>query len=217
MKKCILLLWVMLFTGNLFSQDKIILKRGKEIECKITKEDSVSVSFTFISNDKEVTTYISKAEVQEIIYANKVVAQGKSTRIEIVPVFGGNKFILNGEVLTLERLENIVEPNAAAYQEIKSIRPTFSLVMVLSAVGGGLIGWPIGTSLGGGEPNWTLAAIGVGCCAIAIPVSINLDNKLKHAVELYNSGLSSACYEKKNAIEFKIQIRPNALGLCFNF
>ena len=35
--------------------------------------------------------------------------------------------------------------------------------------GGFLIGWPLGTALAGGDPNWTLAAIGAGCVAIAIP------------------------------------------------
>ncbi len=43
---------------------------------------------------------------------------------------------------------------------------------VLGGIGGALVGWQLGTYIGGGEPNWTLAAVGGGLIAVAIPLEI---------------------------------------------
>lgn len=43
---------------------------------------------------------------------------------------------------------------------------------ILAAIGGGLIGWPLGTAIGGGDPEWILAGIGAGVLAVAIPLAV---------------------------------------------
>jgi hypothetical protein len=46
--------------------DKIILKDGREYDCKIQSEDSGIVYFTIFKNDTEIKTQINKQEVKEI-------------------------------------------------------------------------------------------------------------------------------------------------------
>lgn len=43
---------------------------------------------------------------------------------------------------------------------------------ILAAAGGALIGWPLGTAVGGGDPEWILAGVGAGVLAVAIPLAI---------------------------------------------
>ncbi|MFN4246647.1 MAG: hypothetical protein ACK4EY_02930 [Flavipsychrobacter sp.] len=50
---------------------------------------------------------------------------------------------------------------------------------ILGGIGGGLIGWPVGTYIGGGDPEWTLAAIGGGLVAIAVPLALIDDHRNK--------------------------------------
>ena len=61
--------------------------------------------------------------------------------------------------------------------------------IILSYAGGFMIGWPIGTAIGGGKPAWALAGIGGGLVAVAIPLSISSNKKMETAVRQYNAGL----------------------------
>ena len=68
----ILVIVLNMVTCSLFSQDIIIKNNGERINCTILSEDSLYVSFMMIYNDKEINTYISKNEIKEIIYKNKI-------------------------------------------------------------------------------------------------------------------------------------------------
>jgi len=136
--------------------------------------------------------------------------------IEIEKTFGGYKYSQNGNQMTMNDLVRTMEPNKEAYNLIKKAQSNNTLATIIGAVGGGLIGWPIGAAIAGGDANWTLAGIGAGLIVIGIPISSSANKKAKQAVELYNSSLNpTSFYEYKP--EFKVIASGNGIGLTMNF
>jgi len=137
-------------------------------------------------------------------------------QIEMKKVFGGYKFMQNGENLTMSNLVKTMESNQKAFELIKKAQSNNTIASIIGFAGGGLIGWPIGAAVGGGDANWTLAGIGAGLIAVGIPISSSANRKAKQAVELYNSSLNSTSfYEFKP--EFKVITNTNGIGFSMSF
>lgn len=136
-------------------------------------------------------------------------------KIDIEKVFGGYKYTQNDELISIGDLASIIESNTSAFELIKKGRTNRSLAAVLGFAGGGLIGWSIGTSVGGGDANWTLAGIGTGLVIIGIPISSRANKKINQAVELYNASFNST--SKTFKPEFKIIANSSGFGLSMNF
>lgn len=140
----------------------------------------------------------------------------QAQQIEIQKVFGGYKFTKNGHFMTMGELANTLKTNSEAYELIKPAKSNNTLATILGVGGGALIGWPIGTALGGGDPNWVLAGVGAGLLVIAIPISSSANKKAKEAVELYNSSLEpTSFYQAKPSL--KIIANSNGIGFAINF
>jgi outer membrane lipoprotein SlyB len=93
----------------------------------------------------------------------------------------------NGK-MNLSQVAKVMQTNPEAYQLISSAKSNNTLATILGVIGGGLVGYPLGTSLGGGTPNWTIAYVGGGLIVGSIPFAISANNKAKKAVEVYNAG-----------------------------
>ena len=141
--------------------------------------------------------------------------QTASDSISMKKVFGGYQFYQGEQRLNVNQLVNTMKPNNQAYQQIKSAQSIYTLSTIIGGVGGFMVGWPIGTALGGGEPNWTMAGIGAGLIVVSIPISQSFNKKAKQAVETYNSGLQTNSFWDKN--ELKLSLTGNGLGLTLNF
>lgn len=141
--------------------------------------------------------------------------QTASDSISMKKVFGGYQFYQGEQRLNMIQLVNTMKPNNQAYQQIKSAQSTYILATIISGVGGFMVGWPIGTALGGGEPNWTMAGIGAGLIVVSIPISQSFNKKAKQAVETYNGGLQTSSFWDKN--ELKLSLTGNGIGLTLNF
>ena len=126
----------------------------------------------------------------------------------------GVVFMQNGRYLKPIQLLEITKSNTNAFKEMKIAKTNFDVGTVFGAIGGALVGYPIGTYLGGGEPVWELAAIGVGFIAISIPFSVAYSSHAKNAVRIYNSDLKNTT---QNIIQFKIGITNNGLALKMKF
>ncbi len=137
-------------------------------------------------------------------------------KISIEKTFGGLKFTQSGKDLTMNELVSTMKSNQNSYKLIKSANSNNLLAQVIGGIGGGLIGYPIGTAIGGGKPNWTLAGIGAGLVGISIPISSNVTRKAKKAVEIYNSSLNPTTSTNFNP-NFKILTNSNGIGLSMNF
>lgn len=144
-------------------------------------------------------------------------AQQGADTIAIEKKFGGYRFSKDGKSLTLNQLSNALESNPEAYQEIQAAKSSYTAAIVISYAGGFLVGWPIGTALGGGEPNWTLAGIGAGLIAVSIPISQGFNKRAKQAVDTFNGGqLPTDSMEKKPG-KLNVSLNGNGAGLIFRF
>jgi hypothetical protein len=141
--------------------------------------------------------------------------QTASDSISMKKVFGGYQFYQGEQRLNVNQLVNTMKPNNQAYQQIKSAQSTYTLATIIGGVGGFMVGWPIGTALGGGEPNWTMAGIGAGLIVVSIPISQSFNKKAKQAGETYNGGLQTSSFWDKN--ELKLSLTGNGIGLTLNF
>lgn len=141
--------------------------------------------------------------------------QTVSDSISMKKVFGGYQFYQGEKRLNMSQLVNSMKTNEQAYKRIKSAQSTYTMAMIFSYAGGFLVGWPIGTAIGGGEPNWTMAGIGAGLIVVSIPISQNFNKKAKQSVETYNGGLQTSSFWDKN--ELKLSMTGNCIGLTLNF
>lgn len=94
--------------------------------------------------------------------------------------FWGNKFFKGDTIISVNQVLEEMAPNESVYNLMLNAKKDFVFAQILGATGGVLIGWPLGTALVGGDPNWAMAGIGVGIVAVSIPISINFKKKSNH-------------------------------------
>lgn len=141
--------------------------------------------------------------------------QPATDSILIKKVFGGYQFYQGNQRLNMKQLVNTMKPNEQAYKIIKTAQSTNAIATVLGFTGGFMVGWPIGTSLSGGDPNWTMAAIGAGLIVVALPLSQKFNKQAKQAVNTYNSSLQANSFWDKNELRFLMT--GNGAGFVLNF
>lgn len=132
-----------------------------------------------------------------------------------VKAFGGYRFYKGDKMLTMNQLVNAVRPNEQALRAARSAQSNHTFASILGGAGGFLVGWPVGTALGGGEPDWTLAGIGAGLIVLSIPVSLSSAKHAANAVDIYNEGLRSVSARQRN--EWRFAATSNGVGLTFRF
>lgn len=108
-------------------------------------------------------------------------------KIEMKKTFGGYTFSQNDQMLTLSKMQEIMKDNKEAFNLVKSAKSNLTWGMILGAAGGALVGYPIGTAIGGGDSEWALAGVGAALIVATIPIIKGFNKKTKKAVELYNT------------------------------
>jgi hypothetical protein len=136
--------------------------------------------------------------------------------IEMEKTFGGHVYSQNGDKLSPKEVQNMMQPQSMEQKLMKKARANSTLASILGGVGGALIGFPLGTAIGGGEPEWWLAGIGAGFIGVAIPISISANKKAKQAVESYNTSLEETSFHKYQP-EMHFVANGNGLGLSLRF
>ncbi|MBS2101016.1 hypothetical protein [Carboxylicivirga linearis] len=143
------------------------------------------------------------------------IGQNTADSIRIEKTFGGYQFYQGEKRLKVKDLVNTMQSNAQAYQEIKSAQSSYTLASIVGFAGGFMVGWPLGSALGGGEPNWTMAGIGAGLIVVSIPISKSFNKKAKQAVDTYNNGLQTSSFWDNK--ELRLSVNENGLGLTLRF
>ena len=160
---------------------------------------------------KKITFIISLLTLTSTL----TLGQTSTDSISMKKVFGGYQFYQGAERLNMNRLIKTMEPNEQAYSQILSAQTTNILGSIVGIAGGAMLGWPISTAIGGGEPNWIMAGIGAGLIIVSIPISQTFNKQAKQAVETYNGGLQTSSFWDEN--EIKLTIAGNGIGLTFLF
>jgi len=130
-------------------------------------------------------------------------------------VFGGYLFYQNDKRLNMSQVVKAMQPNEQAYKEIKAAQSTYTLSVVLGGAGGFLVGWPLGTALGGGDPEWIMVGIGAGLIVVSIPVTQKFNKQAKSAVHTYNAGVKTSSIISKP--ELRIGLSGSGIGLNIRF
>lgn len=143
-------------------------------------------------------------------------AQYSDGRIEAEKKFGGYRFTQNGLQLSLGQLRSIMQADQQAYAEIKSANTTNTFATIISTAGGFLLGYPLGTALGGGNPNWTMAGVGAGLIVVSLPIAGKANRKALNAIETYNASLTGNL-EKPFKPEFMFGSTAGGVGVTMKF
>ncbi len=151
-----------------------------------------------------------------LMFALAIMTFSNAQKIESKKVFGGYQYTQSGNKMSMGDLSNTMKSNPESLKLINKAKSNNLLASIIGGVGGFMIGYPIGTAIGGGEANWTLAGIGAGLIVIGIPISSSANKNTKKAVDLYNSTLNSI-----SNVEFKPEIiflaKGNGIGLSIIF
>jgi hypothetical protein len=113
-----------------------------------------------------------------------------------VEVSGGylaRSFSQHGASIDRGDMVTRLEDNPEAADLVGASQTKQTIAVIIGAIGGGLVGWPIGAALAGNDdPPWVLAAIGGGLIVVSIPIDVWGDADLVEAVEVHNRQVSTA-------------------------
>lgn len=130
--------------------------------------------------------------------------------------FWGSKFYKGDNIYGINGVLEELAANEQPYNLMLSAKRDNSFAQIFGGAGGLLIGWPIGTAIGGGDPDWTLAEIGAGLIAISILISINFKKKANQALYDHNALMAtSARWHYKPTYHFGLS--GNGLQLRIQF
>lgn len=116
-----------------------------------------------------------------LLAASAHAQDGGDIRMEKSRFYEGTRILKPRKVL--ERMEF----NPEAFQAFKKAKSNYDAAQVLGFVGGFLIGWPLGTALGGGDPQWGLAGGGAALLLASIPLQSGFKKHAQNALTIYNS------------------------------
>jgi len=148
-----------------------------------------------------------------LLFQQLLFAQVPQDTITIKKGFG-TVFMHKGKRLTTRQLSDRVKENPEAFKLMSKAKSNQAIGSVFGFAGGFLVGWPLGTAIGGGDPNWTLAAVGAGLIGVSIPFNAAYNKHATNAVHIYNEGLRKTSSRK---VQFNMGVSYNRVGLKMNF
>lgn len=140
-------------------------------------------------------------------------AQNVTDSIEVKKGFG-TVYRQNGNNLTPRQLLEITKIAPEAYEAMKVAKTNYDVGAVFGFAGGFLVGWPLGTAIAGGEPNWALAGIGAGLVGVSIPFTVAYNKHAKKAVSIYNNSLKNTTHHNVN---LKVGLTAYGVGIKMTF
>ena len=110
---------------------------------------------------------------------------------------------------------NQMQSNEQALKEIKAAQTNNSVASITGYIGGFMLGWPIGTAIGGGRPNWALAGAGAGVLAIGITLNQKSNKQTAKAIHIFNESIKSGSFLDNVQIDYQLSV--NGIGIRMRF
>ncbi|MEI6061629.1 MAG: hypothetical protein WCR72_13035 [Bacteroidota bacterium] len=126
----------------------------------------------------------------------------------------GVQFRQHNVTLTPRNMLEIMKEDNAAFREMTLAKSRHDLALLFGFPGGFLIGWPIGTFIAGGIPNWKLAGVGAILTLVSVKCSLSYNRHARTAVGYYNEGLSPV---EGTKTRFNLGLCNHGLGLTVWF
>lgn len=120
----------------------------------------------------------------------------------------------NGQQLTLKQAQDLMESVPLAFEEMKRARTNNTFATIFGMAGGFMVGWPLGTAIAGGDPEWVMAGIGAGLIGVSIPFASGTSKRAKNAVDAYNENLG---HSTKNTLNTNFKFSGNAVSVVISF
>lgn len=123
-------------------------------------------------------------------------------------------FVKDGEILSERELFQTVRTVPAARSKLRTAETERDIANVFGFVGGALVGYPFGTMIAGGEPNWVLSVAGSAFLMVGIPMALSYPDKLKGVIKTYNRRVGELSYR---AAEIRMGLVRNGIGVEVRF
>ena len=140
----------------------------------------------------------------------------QSDTVAIVKSMGNLYFVKNGSTHNVNELKNLVATNTEAVKYATKSSTLNAMTTFFCCAGGFMIGWPLGTYMGGGDPEWGLCAVGAGLVTVGFVTDRFARKNAHRAVEIYNNGLKIPESTSFNP-ELGIGLTGNGVGLTLRF
>jgi uncharacterized membrane protein YfcA len=122
--------------------------------------------------------------------------------------FWGYKFYEEGNLISKQQVMKLLQSNPEAIKIFKEGNANLAPASILGFAGGFMIGWPIGQSLGGKkDPNWGLAAGGLGLVIVGAVFEKSFKKKVNQSFDVYNN-------ERATSL---LRIAPTGTGLLVTY
>lgn len=127
--------------------------------------------------------------------------------------FTGISFKKADSKLSFEKVLILVNENETAKTFLRKSKNQATASSIVGAIGGFFIGFPIGTAIGGGEPNWNLLYAGVGVSIISIPIYNSAVKNARKGAQQYNETLVT----NYKSPQLLLTINPVGAGFKLSF
>ncbi len=139
--------------------------------------------------------------------------------IRVETSFLGIKYYKNNQKLYYQDLGEIFKPNPLAYKQYKRAIRSFNTSALVLCLGGGFIAGGTIMSyepvLYGGEPDWTMALIGVGFVGVSIPLFVITKQRILKSISTYNNGIS--IHNSPEISDIKVHVNDIGIGVVVSF
>ena len=142
--------------------------------------------------------------------------QAQEQEIEMKINFWGYRFIKVGERLNWKELEEATTAVENANLLIKQARNRRTTSIIMSVIGGGLLGYSIGQNGTKDDPDYTLAYVGGAISAASLGYSISTFNKVNKGVDMYNLAINKTAHYQFQP-ELYLSTNSNGIGLSLRF
>jgi hypothetical protein len=137
--------------------------------------------------------------------------QNHTDSIQLVKVSSSFRYEQSRRILELQDMEFIMNENKDATTYLRKAKALNLFTGVLSGLGGAMIGYPIGHGIINGDFNMVMIAVGCGLVIVSIPIAIASRNKLKLAIDTYNSNYKPT--GSVNKIDVQFAFTQSGIGL----
>jgi hypothetical protein len=143
-------------------------------------------------------------------FVSSVAIAQTNGKIEMKKDFFGYSFHQDSTELWPRDVLQVMEVNTEAFQEFKKARANHAASGIFSAIGGFMIGWPIGQAIAGkDDPLWGLAAGGAAFVFVGYSFDKTFKRRATNALNIYNGGTSTSYAPKLNLRFTGTQIQMN--------
>ncbi len=143
---------------------------------------------------------------------NQLCAQSRTDSITVIKRWS-TIYVQRGQNLSMGGLLYITKDNPAAFAEMKKAQNRYTLSFLSGCIGGACVGYPVGTALGGGIPNWNIAFAGAAFIGMSIAFEHSFNVHATRGARLHNSSLSGGQNKEPACLHFNV----SPVNMCLSY